>query len=264
MLSNIPDGIMVTRLPRKHSSELCGCYFFDKQPSLVQEVDLDCVRGAIPDDYENRRAFLVALSGSQEEFSVDNRALECVLQLQDLTKMINPEGTVAYPELYIRLYVSTRIAVEYKLFRILGEEHITPFSHIMCHAAQIYVNKVPRTFPRGSLYLHQIAERLKKAMESALNTLMTVNTLPASMLWVAAMGAVGAQDGPLRAWFLNWIALACHSLGVTTLLDAQLILNSWLWSSQLLDGDAVALWEELDCESLSSTVAWSPSSEASS
>ena len=206
---------------------------------------------------------LLLLSGSHKALAVDDRILDCVLKLQDITRMINPEMPVTHPERYIRTYMSAQIAVEYKIFQILGEENIASISRTMCLAMQIYINRVPRTFPRGSFFLHKMAQRLKEAMEVALASSAADTDLPPSILWVTVMGAMGSQDGPLRAWFLDQITRLCRSLRVKTQRAGQDLLQTWLWSSQALDNEAVALWGELEDMRSSSELSWWPLSDAS-
>jgi hypothetical protein len=160
--------------------------------------------------------------------------------------MISPAHPIPSPDLYVRHYLSTRTAIEYRLLYLSAEKDFTGFSRTMCLAAQIYVNRVLRTFSRGALFLERHTERLKHSIEVTLSDAGLHTRLPASMLWVAVMGAMAARDGPLRAWFVELVHSACCDMGLGEWQDVQSLLSSFLWPELYLDNDAFILWKEVE------------------
>jgi hypothetical protein len=194
-----------------------------------------------------RKTTLLSVSSSVHNiFILDETILDCILELQNLTGMISLTTPIPSPESYVRRYVSTRIAVEYRLLRLCYKRQLTEFSRTMCLAAQIYVNRVLRTFDRGALFLERHAERLKKNIEITLSDVGLHTTLPASMLWVAVMGAMAARDGPLRVWFVVLVHSACYDMGLGEWQDVQSLLSSFIWPDRHLDNDAFILWKEVE------------------
>ncbi|OAL45891.1 hypothetical protein IQ07DRAFT_206774 [Pyrenochaeta sp. DS3sAY3a] len=192
---------------------------------------------------------MLSLLGTHSVLVVDEGLIDCIAEMQHLTRMINTEEGVAFPELYIRSFTSARIVVEYKLFRLCNES-VSRFSRAMCIAAQIYANRVLRTFERGNLFIHHLAERLKKAIEQTLDDIaegaqMNKEQLM-SVLWMSVMGAVGSRNGPLRAWFVGMVRSGCYNAGVSTSSAFESVLGSMLWSERSLGKDRIALWKEVE------------------
>jgi hypothetical protein len=189
---------------------------------------------------------LLHSSSDLDVFAVNEAVLDCILRLRNLTRMVNLETTIPHPSLYIRSYLTARIAVEYKLLRLGVETRLTNFSRTMCLAAQIYVNRVLRTFERGSLVVHRQAERLKASIETMLDNKLSHSKLPSCMVWVAVMGAIAAQDGSLRTWFVELIRSVCCDVGFINWKAVHNQLDSFLWPHKCLDNDSVLLWKEIE------------------
>ncbi|KAH7073747.1 hypothetical protein BKA63DRAFT_554080 [Paraphoma chrysanthemicola] len=247
---NAQDQLDVVRLAivehfsQKRRCELVGCYLFDRQPSFVRRLDRDrTIRGF---NHEPRHdAILSLLSSSKLDISsIDPTVLACIITLRELTSIAGLETPVPYPSLHIQKYLTARMAVEYRLLQLVADIQLADISRTVCMAAQIYVNRVLRTFGRGSMLLHKQAERLRSSIEATICNAASSSTLPSCMVWVAIMGAMGAQDGPLRLWFMSLIRAACFNTSCTDYQVVHSQLQSLLWSHGSLDNDAMLLWRE--------------------
>ncbi|KAH7089688.1 hypothetical protein FB567DRAFT_521314 [Paraphoma chrysanthemicola] len=225
--------------------ELVGCYLFDRQPSFVRRLDRDRTIGSL--NHEPRYDEIMSLLSSSklDISSIDPIVLECIVTLRELTSIAGLETPIPYPSLHIQKYLTARMAVEYKLLQLVADNHLADISRTVCMAAQIYVNRVLRTFERGSILLHKQAERLRSSIEATICNAASDSTLPSCMAWVAIMGAVGAQDGPLRLWFISLLRAACLHTGCTDYQVLRRQLQSLLWSHGSLDNDAILLWREI-------------------
>jgi hypothetical protein len=184
-------------------------------------------------------------SSSLDLLGIHVAVLDCIVGLRNLTSMASLETPIPYPSLHIRKYLTERMAVEYRLLQLGVDSHLTEVSRAVCLAAQIYVNRVLRTFERGSLVLHRLAERLRSSIEIIFHEAVSAPVLPSCIVWVAVMGAMGAQDGPLRVWFAALVRSVCYDTGCTEYRVVRSQLQSFLWSHGPLDNDAVLLWREL-------------------
>jgi hypothetical protein len=236
----------------QYSNELCGCYFFDKQPCFLLDEDLKRQHhdfSPLPSTplAPMHKTKLLSFSFSDHDvFAMDESILDCIIELQDLTHMAGPTSSIRYPDLYVRTYLSARTVVEYKLLRLCAGKESTDYSRTVCLAAQIYVNRVLRTFSRGALFLDRLAERLKIGIEVTLSIAPPHTKMPACMLWVAVLGALAARDGPLRVWFVEFVYSGCHDMGLGVWRDLQGLLGSFLWPDSYLDSDAFSMWKEVE------------------
>ena len=165
--------------------------------------------------------------------------------MRHLTSQIHYRA-LAHPETHVRSWVTTRICVEHSLLEILAHADVNSLTRSVCLAAQIYVNRVFRTFQRGAMILHGISKRLKNTIVGTLEATQGDEHTSALARWVGIMGGLGAQDGALREWFVESIRVVRHRLGVTTWDEVHKRLERWCWDDDLLGREGETLWREVE------------------
>lgn len=222
---------------------------FDKQPTIIQgdmlRISLNSSNITALHVLRMREALQLSHCDHDETFVLDEMIADILIEMHSLTDLIDQKVHFACPELQVRSFVSARLSVECRLLRMHGQVGLNNYSKAVCLAAQVYVNRVLRTFERGTSIPHRIAERLKRAIVSTLSSVPRGRELPAPMLWVAFMGGVGARDGPLRLWFMEFVHHIGYSACLRSWHDVLLLLRQWPWSEEFLTDECKMLWQNV-------------------
>lgn len=222
---------------------------FDKQPTLIQEGDIPRIPlkpSHLTSQHILRMREVLQTYNDNKTFALDEEVIEILIEMHNLTDLINQREDFAYPELQVRSFVSARMSVEYRLLGIYGQPVISNFSKSVCLAAQIYANLVLRTMEGGSTIPHRISERLKNAITATLGEISQDEKLPGLMLWIAFIGGIGAAEGPLKLWFIKLIHRICDSASLSTWQDVHSLLSLWPWSEEFLADKCKKLWQEVE------------------
>jgi hypothetical protein len=229
---------------------------FDKQPLLYLSSDVDSlflkrlglVAPATPTIYD---ATIDCRPHHDEDIILNQEITNVLFQMRALSKLIDQNPPTTNPEAHIRAFLTSRTSVEHTLMHVANQPRTDTITRVTCLAAQIYVNKVFRTFEKGAPIPHLIAERLKLPLQMLiLSRALSSQDLPELMLWTAVIGGIGSLDGPLRQWYISVIGSICYSMGLSTWQDVYLKLQSWPWCEKYLSSECGALWFEVEAAGL--------------
>jgi hypothetical protein len=229
---------------------------FDKQPLLylhsdVDNLSLNRLDLDAPATLTLYNASINSLPHHDEYITLNEEIINVLSQMRALSNLIDQNPPTTNPEAHIRAFLTSRTSIEHTLMRVANQHRTDTISQATCLAAQIYVNKVFRTFEKGAPIPHLIAERLKLPLHMLiLSRALTGQDLPELMLWTAVMGGIGSLDGPLRKWFISVIGSICDSMRLTKWRDVYLQLQSWPWCNKYLSSEGEALWLDVEAAGL--------------
>jgi len=160
------------------------------------------------------------------QFALDPKLVDILLELERLSVLADETPQLSTPELMVQSFTTARISFEYKLLHFSARKDLNPFSKAVALAAQIYANKVLRTFKVDHALPHILAKRLENSLHSIPDLCLLERITPSIVLWVATMGTLGAQQGDLKSWFTELVH-HCHQGGEDYFTRKSMSSMSW-------------------------------------
>jgi len=135
-----------------------------------------------------------------------------------------------------------------EVYRTEDSESYTSVYELARIAALTAANHNFRTFSRGTTLFRSLHETLKQQMmvfESQTNPLLDEFSLRL-LLWTCWWGGMASSTD--SEFFALRIRRCSRLLGYTTLENLEFCLKSFLWTSEMHDGQSRSLWEEIRSE----------------
>lgn len=225
---------------------------FDRQPMLYLSAEND---GSFckPWDEEgpkipNTEEATTSPAPDQDYDAILGKELTGVLQQMCLlSNLIDQDPPTIDTEAHIRAFLTSRTALEHTLLRVAYYSQTNTFALATCLAAQVFVNKVLRTFEKNAAIPDRIALRLKLPLQMLMlsNTLSNRN-ISELLLWMTVMGGVGSRAGAQRAWFVAVLRFICDAIDLRSWEDLHIQLQRWPWCDTFLSNECEALWSEVE------------------
>lgn len=189
----------------------------------------------------------VAIQQSQDGFWAVYKPLRSILaQMNTINKFIANASLDTYLQMHVQAYILTRFSIEYSVFEVLDKPDLDDESKAVCLAAQIYINKVYRTFEKHHMVPDRIAQRLKEPLLAVIQSHYENKEHCDLILWAAVLGGLGSRDKDLRRVFVFAISAVCISMGWTAWSEVLGQLNLWVWCKNCLEEECSELWSEVE------------------
>jgi hypothetical protein len=118
-------------------------------------------------------------------------------------------------------------------------------TRVLILAAKIFTYLVFRKMTPSSLIHSRLAIRLRQAI-LAFDRHASSQHATCLLLWASVMGCMALRAGPLRTWFLGWVAHCVSELDVCSEVDLKYQLSKIVWIDGLLSGHCSTVWQELE------------------
>jgi hypothetical protein len=124
-------------------------------------------------------------------------------------------------------------------------ESTSPATLVLTIAAKIFSNLVFRKMTPNSLIHARLALRLRQAILSFDRHASSTHAT-CLLLWASVMGCMALRAGPLRTWFLGWVAHCVGELDICSETDLKYQLGKVVWIEGVLGGNCDGVWRELE------------------
>ncbi|KAH8726412.1 fungal-specific transcription factor domain-containing protein [Phaeosphaeriaceae sp. PMI808] len=230
--------------------DLIGCYMFDTQPQFSLKViqpSLDELRESQPEDIKEMIDLSsTTFSCTNDLICLDGSLVDCFVRMRDLNGFITEGANASYRQARVQAFIISRFSLEYKIIDIAKKPELNNHSKAACLAAQIYINRVFRTFHKTAEIPHRLAVKLRGLVFEFASKPLEIKEVSGLMLWIAVMGGIGARDANLRQFFISTISSLCNTLGLVTCADIREQLSFWSWSEEYLGAESRVLWSEVN------------------